>query len=110
MEGSESTVNGRVSMPWAARVVREEGLRAVAKTRRLWEWNARAREWPIPPGEQLGRMLARRGGCGLRIHDEAVEREFNATTRRQTLVRRSKDYVHQLAEHKVESRNEGGIS
>jgi hypothetical protein len=35
MEGSESTVNGRVSMPWAARVVREEGLRAVAKTRRL---------------------------------------------------------------------------
>ena len=74
MEGSESTVNGRVSMPWAARVVREEGLRAVAKTRRLWEWKARAREWPIPPGEQLGRMLARRRGCGLRIHDEVVER------------------------------------
>ena len=74
MEGSESTVNGRVSMPWAARVVREEGLRAVAKTRRLWAWNARAREWPIPPGEQLDRMLARQRGCGLRIHDEAVER------------------------------------
>lgn len=95
MEGSESTVNGRVSMPWAARVVREEALRAVAKTRRLWEWNVRAREWPIPPGEQLGRMLARRW------------RELNAAARRQTLVGRSKNYVHQLAQHKVESRNEG---
>ena len=55
-------------------MVREEALRAVAKTRRLWEWNVRAREWPIPPGEQLGRMLARRRGCGLRVHDKAVER------------------------------------
>jgi hypothetical protein len=53
MEGSESTVKGRVSMPWAARVVREEVLRAVAKTRRLWAWKARARECPMPPGEQL---------------------------------------------------------
>jgi hypothetical protein len=44
MEGSESTVRGRVSMPWAERLVREEGERAVAKTRRLAAWNARARE------------------------------------------------------------------
>lgn len=53
MDGSESTVNGNVSMPRAARVLREEGERAVAKTRRLAAWKAKAKEWPMPPGEQL---------------------------------------------------------
>lgn len=51
LEGSESS-KGRVSMPLEAREVRALGLRAVAKTRRLWEWNSRARAWPMPPGLQ----------------------------------------------------------
>ena len=53
MEGSESTVRGRVSMPALEREVRVEVERAVAKTRRPCEWKVRAREWPMPPGEQL---------------------------------------------------------
>ncbi len=53
MEGSESTVRERVSIPAWEREVRVERERAVAKTRRLWEAKVRAREWPIPPGEQL---------------------------------------------------------
>ena len=44
MDSSESTVKSSVSMPLAARVVREEVERAVAKTRRLWAWKANARE------------------------------------------------------------------
>jgi hypothetical protein len=53
MDGSESTVKGKVAIPRAASVLSEEVERAVAKTRRLAAWKARAREWPIPPGEQL---------------------------------------------------------
>jgi hypothetical protein len=44
MDGSESTVKGKVSIPRAASVLSEEVERAVAKTRRLAAWKARARE------------------------------------------------------------------
>ena len=47
------TSRANVSIPFSARLEREPVDRAVAKTRRFWEANSRARAWPTPPGEQL---------------------------------------------------------
>jgi hypothetical protein len=41
-----------VSMPMSARSEIISVFRAVAKTRHPFDLNSRAREWPMPPGEQ----------------------------------------------------------
>lgn len=62
MEAGESTMRGKVSMPFWEREVRAVVLRAVARTRKPRVWKERARLWPMPEEQPVIRTVWRGSG------------------------------------------------